>query len=137
MKCIELSWDEVHQACLKLASKIASCRKIDLIIPVLRGGLIPATIISHELKIPIGASADMKMLCDPNERTDIAVVDDVCDTGSTFKLLRNAFPGALFAVPYAKAGGLNQCDLTVEVHAQDVWLTFPWSPNQTPGGRGI
>jgi len=137
MRCVELSWQEVHQACLRLCAKIAATRKINLLIPVLRGGLIPATIISHELKIPIGPSIAISEAPRLSERSDIAVIDEVCDTGHTFTVLRRVFPMALFAVPYAKAEGANHCDLIVEVHAQDVWLTFPWSPNQTPGARGM
>jgi xanthine phosphoribosyltransferase len=137
MKCVELSWDEVHRACLNLCEKIAAGRKINVLIPVLRGGLIPATIISHELQIPIGPSVNIEGAYCPSERTDIAVIDEVCDTGYTFKVLRRAFPRGLFAVPYAKAEGRSHCDLAVEVHPQDVWLTFPWSPNEKPGARGM
>lgn len=137
MKCIELSWEEVHQACVKLCAEIAARREINLLIPVLRGGLIPATIISHELGIPIGPWVHIREVGQPIERADIAVIDEVCDTGHTFRVLRPAFPNALFAAAYAKAEGFNYCDLAAQVYPQDVWLTFPWSPNEMPGARGI
>ena len=62
-------------------------------------------------------------------RRDLLIVDDVCDTGATFRGLRKFFPNALFAAPYAKPAGRDACDLSAVDVEQDTWIVMPWAKN--------
>ena len=54
-----------------------------------------------------------------------ANVDDLSDTGTTFKLIRVLFPKATLAAVYAKPVGLNYVDI-YSLDIPDKWIVFPW-----------
>lgn len=127
-----IGWDEFRESCHILASLVRAKPQINKIIPVVRGGLVPATILSHFLDdMPVaGMVIDMKgdgpdlTLCEDLE--DVVVVDEVCDTGETFRRVRRALPRAVFAAPFAKPRGSAYVDLSVLEVPQHIWLVFPW-----------
>lgn len=128
----KLSWEEVHATCLELCRLIQQrVSPVEAVVPVSRGGLVPASILAYELGISI------PFLLDPRDRrtppmnnTRLLVIDDVCDTGATFRGLRalHSYPRALFVAPYAKPAGVSACSVFVELVDQDKWLVFPWAP---------
>ncbi len=130
MKRLVLSWNEVYAASLILCGKIPL---ITAVVPVSRGGLVPASILAYELKARIPFSIDP--ICPEFVMTtasDLLIVDDVCDTGATFRGLRRFFPNALFAAPYAKPAGRDACELSAVDVEQDTWIVFPWAPKDVP-----
>lgn len=136
-----IKWDEFHQHTKKLCQKIKESGEYDKIVAVSRGGLIPAGIISYELNIrnsqAINISsydnsydrrddADIEISCNAgevNEKT--LIVDDLSDSGRTFRILRKLYPRAKFVSVYAKATGAPDVDIYAE-DMPDEWIVFPW-----------
>ena len=137
---IHISWNEFHQHTKELASKIKESGEYNKIIAVSRGGLFPAGILSYELDIRNTQAVNISSYDGEQQRNDEAiiidanvgkvdertlVVDDLSDTGKTFQLLHQMFPGAKFVSVYAKPVG----SAYVDIYAADVpdkWLVFPW-----------
>ena len=56
----------------------------------------------------------------------ILIVDDLVDTGSTARVVREMLPGAHFATVYAKPKGRELVDTFITEVSQDTWIFFPW-----------
>jgi uncharacterized protein len=109
-----LSWEDVEDMVKVLAEVVRKAPVIvDSIYGIPRGGLIPATLLSHKLNIP--------MVEVPTEST--LVVDDIVDSGLTlsqyakysfaclvYKPLTSHLIPTFFALNYV----------------QDYWINFPW-----------
>ena len=54
------------------------------------------------------------------------IIDDLVDTGSTARLVRELLPHAHFACLYAKPAGQSLADTWVADVPQDTWILFPW-----------
>ena len=54
------------------------------------------------------------------------IVDDLVDTGSTARVVRERLPKALFATIYAKPAGRPLVDTFITEVSQDTWILFPW-----------
>lgn len=138
---VHVSWEEFHRDVKTLAAKIKASGEYDKIIAISRGGLLPAGIISYELDIrntqainissydgdrqrqPEEIKVDMIDVGPVDSRT--LIVDDLSDTGATFRLLRQMFPDGRFAAVYAKPNGAPY----VDIYARDIpdkWIVFPW-----------
>jgi xanthine phosphoribosyltransferase len=123
---VYISWNGVVDACSGLIDNLPP--GFLGIVPVARGGLVPATIISYKLDLPI---IDLTYVEHRPIKASygILVVDDVCDTGKTFVRLRDTWPEATFAAPFVKPRGMDHCDHWYTEVEQDDWLVFPWAPN--------
>ncbi len=133
-----LTWDEFHRDTLALAHSLTRRGPWRGIIAIARGGLIPAGILSRELNIRMvdtvciasydhdqqGTLSVLKGLDHDGE--GLLVVDDLVDTGSTGKLIKEILPKAHFVTVYAKPMGLTVADQYVREFPQDCWLHFPW-----------
>jgi hypoxanthine phosphoribosyltransferase len=64
-----------------------------------------------------------------SERDDLIIVDDICDTGRTFSLLRQSYPNALYVAAYAKPAGKEYCHYFGRLVDQSQWLVFPFAPS--------
>lgn len=132
MNRIVLTWEQIDDACGRLARLLRN-PKPSAIVAVLRGGLVPATILSYALGAPIVDVVDPRRSSTYRPGRDLLVVDDVCDTGATLEHLRSYFPNARFAALYTKPIGEALCSFVVHPFIipvpQDTWITFPWSPN--------
>lgn len=143
---IRIGWDALHRDTLMLCHKLRTRGPFRGIIAVARGGLVPAAIVARELDIRLVdtvcvASYDGKTRRDgeatvlkpvPGDGTGWVVVDDLVDTGSTFRHLRTLLPRAHYATVYVKPGGRDAVDTTVIPIDQDIWLVFPWDAPATP-----
>jgi hypothetical protein len=92
------TYDDLHQASVSIG-KIVQLRygKPDIILGLARGGLLPATILSHYFNIPlhpISYSAKDGNGDNKNHNSNInypltdkfiLIVDDICDSGKTLK----------------------------------------------------
>ena len=56
----------------------------------------------------------------------VLVVDDLVDTGNTFRVVREMLPNAHYATVYAKPQGRPLVDTFITEVSQDTWIYFPW-----------
>lgn len=133
------SWEVVYDACYAVARDIKTFegegRKFREIIAVSRGGLIPATILSHLLSIPITGTIfnpralmtdSMGLINAQCIRDDLIIVDDICDTGNTFQDIKGVYPNALRVCLCAKVAGRGNYESSSLEYNDNQWLQFPW-----------
>jgi hypoxanthine phosphoribosyltransferase len=117
----------------------------DFIVGVGRGGLIPATMLAYKLKkkviafgintyedmVQTGKYAVYQHITVPIKESKILVVDDICDTGNTFNIIRDIygkekhlkFEFASLFVKDSKSHLVDYYGLSV---SDGIWLDFPW-----------
>jgi len=117
----------------------------DLIVGVGRGGLIPATMLAYKLKkkvISFGISTyndtiqtDKYVIYQPiiipTAPSKILVVDDICDTGNTFNIIKELYKKQdhivfEFASLFVKDSSAHLVDYYGLSVSDGVWLDFPW-----------
>lgn len=139
-KDFPVSWDEMHRHAKLLAWRLLEKGPWKGILAVARGGLVPACVVARELDIRLveticiatydhQTQGSAKMLNDVSAYGDGAgwlVVDDLVDTGNTFKILRDKLPKAHYAAVYAKPQGIPTVDTYITEVSQDTWIFFPW-----------
>ena len=121
-------------------------RDYDFIIGVGRGGLIPATMLAYKLKKTVRAigiktydnmsQADDFVLyqsvdISKDKQTKVLVVDDICDTGNTFKIIKKMFNEHThldleFASLFTKDKSSHLVDHYGLSVSDGMWLDFPW-----------
>ena len=139
-----VSWDEFHRH-----TKLLAWRLNDKgpdggawkgVVAITRGGLVPACIIARELNIRVidtlcissydhqnQRQAEIKKHASMAEKGDgWLVIDDLADTGNTFRIAREHLPNAHFGCVYAKPAGQDTADSFVTEVSQDTWIHFPW-----------
>lgn len=153
------SWDDLHALCDALARDIvASGRRVDTIVAIARGGLLPALILSFALKVRDVQSISITTTIDdapgaprvlPIVRSALRVeeirgrhcllVDDVVDTGATMHAARRALEelGAAEVIGAAmiwskllwlERGGTERCAADFWADELDIWASVPWEP---------
>jgi xanthine phosphoribosyltransferase len=136
-----VSWTDVETQVEALAATIRSGRApVDRIVGVARGGMIPAVLLAARLGVRRVESVQVihydgtRRFAEPCVReplpraggTETLVVDDVLETGGTFRCLRTHLPDSRFAALFAK--GDTDVDLLVGLRVPpERWLVFPWS----------
>lgn len=143
-----ITWEDFHQDVKELAVKIKSTGEYNKIIAISRGGLLPAGILAYELDIrnsqAINISSydndafnpnndvvrrsdeDVEIDCQIGDADDkTLVVDDLSDSGRTFRIMRKLLPAATFVAVYSKEAGKNVVDICTR-QVPDKWIVFPW-----------
>ena len=141
-KNFPVSWDQFHRDSRALAWRLSSAGRFDAVVAVTRGGLVPAAIVARELGIRV-----IETVCVASYDYDrqgeisilkpvgpgiasggqgIVIVDDLVDTGSTAKVVREMLPRAHFATVYAKPAGRPMVDTFITEVSQDTWIYLPW-----------
>lgn len=144
-----ITWDQVLEDGRWLAQRLLTLGKqYKAIVAIARGGLVPAAILAREMDIrhvevicarsyeddvqtgvgkPRGVSLSMGS---PDYIASIGkeviVVDDLADTGATFKAVKEFLPEATYACLYAKNMGQSATDFFAKGYPQSTWLHFPW-----------
>lgn len=140
----KLSWDEISHDSKVLAEKVRPYH-ISSIIGLGRGGLIPAVIIANTLGIQkvynIGAFSYTNIIRQdhllvyqyvPKDiaigNDNVLIVDDLVDSGKTFKELAENFTLCKFktATLYVKPKTAYYPDYYVSEVSNDDWIVFPW-----------
>lgn len=152
-----LSYSTVASIVVKIADEINSSNwKPTLIVGVVRGGLVPSTILSHKLGLPMITTHvslrdcfslidhDVEQLitaaCSNHHR--ILIVEDINDSGATLDkiqlLVTTANPNiswgkdirtAVVVENKSSQYACNYTGLTVDKSVRDVWINFPWEHN--------
>ncbi len=141
-----VSWDQLHRDGKALAWRLVERGPWKGIVAITRGGLIPAAIVARELDCRLIESAsivtyDEEVKGDPVVAKPPAaaldsggehwlVLDDLVDTGTTLRVVRNLLPRAHYATVYAKPAGKPLVDTFVTEVSQDTWILFPWDTEQ-------
>lgn len=135
-----VTWEQMHRDAKALSWKLSDLGPWKGIIGITRGGLVPACIVARELDVRLVetlciASYDHKNQGQANilkqpELEDGGqgwlIVDDLVDTGGTFKIARELYPNAHLAAVYAKPKGVETTDTFITEVSQDTWIHFPW-----------
>lgn len=107
-----VTWQDIERVvdllCIKIITEIP---QIDSVHGLARGGLIPAVLLSHRLKLEYTNLVGKNTL----------VVDDICDTGHTFA---NA-PGVYTAALHYKTTAIFTPTIYGEVVGEE-WIVYPW-----------
>ncbi len=155
-KDFPVSWAEAHRNARALAWRLAGKGPLEGgkwkgIVAVTRGGMVPACIVARELDILVietfcvvtygqaGKGQDLgnsNVLKTSNqvdsEGEGWLVVDDLVDSGSTFRVIRKHLPKAHYAAIYAKPLGVDTIDTYISELSQDTWVHFPWEVDPPP-----
>lgn len=142
-----VSWDQMHRDARALAWRLGEMREWKAVVCITRGGLVPAAIIARELDLrlidticvtsyegkraqKLGETSVLKNvsaeLLDGIDEEDVLIVDDLVDTGTTAKVVRQLLPRAHLATIYAKPAGRPLVDTFVTEVSQDTWIFLPW-----------
>lgn len=153
-----LSWEYIDHACDDLVDQMLRDAFVPKrIIGLTRGGLIPAVILSHKMRVPMSAldwqtrdgtireRLKLETLLEDLEDGDKAlVVDDIADSGRTLAQLKAAVPAELeskmvFAAVVYKDSSIMKPHYFSTFHAvredEDVWFVFPWESTYSPSSR--
>jgi Adenine/guanine phosphoribosyltransferases and related PRPP-binding proteins len=151
-KAFPVSWDQFHRDARALAWRLSGQGTWEAIVCITRGGLVPAAIVARELEIrvieTVGVASyheykeqgSLKVLkgVDPaivdlagGAGEGVLIIDDLVDTGSTARVVREMLPKAHFATVYAKPKGRPLVDTFVTEVSQDTWIYFPWDMGLT------
>lgn len=147
MKFTKLSWEDLAKDTLTLAKKIKGV-ELDEIISISRGGMVVSRMLSDLLSLPIShiaieSYADMKQQKEPTitqvsprqfQREKILLVDEVSDTGKTYKrafsyLTTLPISKVYTASPYIKPHTEFIPDFWVK--NLDSWIVFPYDIRET------
>ncbi|HUK65415.1 MAG TPA: xanthine phosphoribosyltransferase [Anaeromyxobacteraceae bacterium] len=142
---IVISWPELHRDARYLCRVLHDLGDFKGIIAITRGGLIPAALVARELEIRLidticvvsygsgeegGAEKSQGNLQwlkkVEGDGEGWLLIDDLVDTGTTAKAVRELLPKAHFATLYAKPLGRPVVDTFVKEFKQDKWIFFPW-----------
>ncbi len=133
-----VSWAELHRDARALAWRLLEKGPWKGIIAITRGGLVPAAIIARELEVRLvdticittyeeqaqGSSKILKRF--EGNGDGFLLIDDLVDTGTTAKIVKDSVPKAHFATVYAKPAGRPLVDTYITEVSQDTWIRFPW-----------
>lgn len=139
-KKIFITWEEFHNHSKTLCTKIKASGEYNKIVAISRGGLIPAGILAYELNIRNSQAINISTYDEDKQRLDqdievcgqvgevdekTLIVDDLSDTGKTFRILRAIYPNAKYVSVYAKPEGSKMVDIYAQ-RMPDGWIVFPW-----------
>lgn len=142
MEFIKISWEKLYTDCVALSKKIKNT-EIDEIVAISRGGVVMGRLLSDFLSLPmsnisitsyIGTKQEKEPVITQELTKDIKgktiiLIDDVADTGKTFK---KAVPyldslGAkkvITVAPYIKPHAIFIPNFWIESTAK--WIIFPY-----------
>ena len=135
-----VSYDEITRGIEVLCQQIASSPdgwRPDAVVAVVRGGLVPATHICHYFDCPIYFINRNALLGELHGRR-ILVVDEINDTGQSFRRIRDDIFGkppndsrdVRFAVLYTRHNTAFQADYFLDFEpyflTDATWQLFPW-----------
>jgi len=146
MKETIINYDVINFLTKTLALRFKlNSRDFTHVIGIARGGLVPATIMSHMFDADLltynvksykgKRQGEFKIIQDIDldalpDNSKVLVIDDICDSGKTFakvkELIGNKFEFVRYAALFTKKSSKGVLDhYGVEVK-DDNWLVFPW-----------
>lgn len=125
MDVLNETWEEYIKDLEILTEKVKkSNANFDFIIGIPRGGLIPATYISHQLEIPLIVD-DIYTLITPIK---LLVIDDISDTGHTLERYKKN--NVTIATLHIKTGTEVIPDFYVREFPKTTWIKYPYEKEE-------
>jgi hypoxanthine phosphoribosyltransferase len=119
-----VDWDTIEFLVEELEMQIRlEHKQYDAVVGILRGGLVPAVMLSHRLKLPMYVVTPSSMIDETNKK--LLFVDEIYDTGKTIYALRAKHSNADFAVLYHNSD-LPPLEYYAVRDSLDKWIVFPW-----------
>lgn len=139
-KTFPVSWDELHRNARALAWRLLDNGPYKGVVAITRGGMVPAAMLARELDLRLidtvcvitykgkeaGEPEVLKHPAVQDGGRGWLLIDDLVDTGTTARVVRDLMPDAHFATIYAKPEGRPLVDSFVTEVSQDTWILFPW-----------
>ena len=156
MKFLTVAWPEID-ACVETVGRAMRAARFqpDCIVAVLKGGLVPARLLSDffgsieiypiRVKAYAGTRKLNRVRLEPFRypigRKNVLLADDIHDSGQTLQKvirhLQRRHPRALrTATLFYKHNALNPPDFHARKVASDVWVVFPWERNELKNAHG-
>lgn len=138
------TYNDIHIGCHQIVENILVDRiPINAVVGLVRGGLVPSTIISHILNLPLitlaysskngkgdGKHENVLPKLPLEEYGNILIVDDICDSGETLEDVANYYMGSygcLTASLYWKLGSKHCIDYSWQTIPEDApYICMPW-----------
>lgn len=119
---VYFSWQDLT-ACINTISETINKAfiKPDFIYGLPRGGLIPATMLSYKLNIPL--LTDLTHL---TKLDNVLIVDDIADSGETLKeLLKDMRAYGIYTIFYKLESIIEPTWYSSLAYPKE-WIVFPW-----------
>ena len=144
MEVTKFSFDEIDMLARTISKRSKQLGGFTHVVGIARGGLVPATIISYELGLPLavvqvssyegkerkGIIGNCSELFDLPKNSKLLIVDDICDTGETISWIEKQL--ALNELKYevacifTKVEHKNKIKFYGSIVPDDKWVVFPW-----------
>tara|TARA_B100000085_G_scaffold274890_1_gene292116 strand:+ start:299 stop:718 length:420 start_codon:yes stop_codon:yes gene_type:complete len=131
---IYISWNDVDEMIESLYEQLKD-ENIDKVVGISRGGLIPGVMLSHRLNAgfePLewqtrdGEFQDRIKAMNFNKNLKGTIfVDDICDTSTTIKQIKQLIPKSRWAVLHQKAD-IELEFVATTLYNDDRWVIYPW-----------
>ena len=140
----KVSWQDIHSFNNSILRQLkADNIKIDSILGIARGGMIPATMLSYQLESPyldmLGVRTrdvdDTQFYGNPNMFGNVLVVDDINDSGKTFNEVekylnyhfdRGEINSITFCACIKRSGTIFERGYYGAEFEGESWYVFPW-----------
>lgn len=133
---IYLEYDDILSMCHNLGHDVSKMHP-DLIVGITRGGLLPALHLSHALNIPMTVIQWQTRDSNINEvkpsivealkeKKTVVFVDDINDTGKTFKGIKNSYQGGKYVSLVERTSTMFKTDAKSLRFDDARWIVFPW-----------
>lgn len=134
---VNYSWSTIDELVQTIVNRVRFNNPTH-IVGIARGGLIPAVMISHELDLPmetLGVSfrdnkATHHTKFKPIDDANYLIVDDINDSGTTFKVVSDIFKNRRLTFSTAALINKKSSGFAVDFYGEkldnDDWINFPW-----------
>lgn len=141
------TYGQIHKACLELRynSWLRNVDKPDMIIGLIRGGMIPAVMISHALDDMKMEAIDYSSASGAGENAgnhtnkipkfdpslNLLIVDDICDTGYSMQEVVTEYKSrghkvSTFALYYKESSVFKPDYIWQTIPEDSPWIIFPF-----------
>ena len=144
MEVKKFSFDEIDMLARTISKRAKQHGGFTHVVGIARGGLVPATIISYELGLPLttvhvssydgterkNIIGNVNQLFDLPVNSKVLVVDDICDSGQTTDWIKNQLTQSEvkheLACIFIKKQHKGKIRFYGSVVPEDKWIVFPW-----------
>jgi len=144
MEVKKFSFDEVDMLARTISKRAKQHGGFTHVVGISRGWLVPATIISYELELPLttihvssyegkerkGIIGNASHLFDLPTNSKVLVVDDICDSGQTATWVTNQLTQSEIkhelACIFIKKQHKGKIRFYGSIVPNDKWIVFPW-----------